>query len=167
MVEEATGETTRAEGFDWDRHAVELSNMILNDARFGTFFGLPGSENNTSAVTGSQTVLEAVDSSSDAALKSFFSRPRQVSQAIQRVRSAEKLPPSAAILGKDSSSPFESAGSVTREEITRNLDADGIKRRLDSVESKLNMLTADETGSAKTDRIKNDVLQVGQSRKHY
>lgn len=159
LVLEATGRLPSEPNFDWEKYEAEISNMILNDARFGKYSGVPGAENNSSSVVLSKSATSAIGSSGDPALTELKSEPRQIAQAIQRIRSSNSPPASRAILARDSSSPFESASTITEAAIQANLDQAGIKNRLDKAESRLNQLVDGQPEASSAQTLKKDILE--------
>jgi len=162
LVAEATGQWPTAPDFDWPRYEAEVASLVYNDARFGRFTGLPGSESVTGTERPSGDIQKAAIQSGDPALRALAMRDVTQAGAGSRAMASKHPAKDLNIIGRAPETGLESVAAVSTTDVKRNLDKAGIRKRLDDVEKRFSSLEAAGETSDLANSLRKDVLKDGE-----
>jgi len=163
LLGDALGVTPEVPVDELGRFETEIAGLLLDDARLGRFSGVPGAEAISGPVAASATLRQALESSTDPALRLLAQRVANPGAGIHRVRLYADEVNSITIVGRSPGSGLESSATLSVEAARRNLQGTGIRDRLDVVERKLAAISEQEQDEdAEADVLRKDVVATGE-----
>lgn len=165
LLDEIAGSKTADASFDWQRYGLEVSSILLSDARFGRGASGLAAEARAPGVRPSDTLAAIARNSRDPRLQEISSRHAARAARIMQPRSSTHSAPPGLIqiLGRPAGTGLEAAGQVSVESARRNLLEGGIQRTLDEAEQRLQAIAA-RAGDVDPDvsRMRRELLGRGE-----